>query len=57
MLGERWARMSVEQRNHVLSRSLGAVFVRKGRGVLAGRIKVLTSGFELLGRVRQPPAK
>jgi DNA invertase Pin-like site-specific DNA recombinase len=45
-LGERWPKMSVEQRNHVLSRSLGAVFVRKGRGVSADRVKVLARGFE-----------
>jgi hypothetical protein len=45
-LAERWAGMSVEERGQLLSRSLGAVFVRKGRGVSADRVKVLAAGFE-----------
>jgi DNA invertase Pin-like site-specific DNA recombinase len=45
-LGRRWPDLSIEQRRHVLRGALGAVFVRKGRGVGPERVKLLAAGFE-----------
>jgi DNA invertase Pin-like site-specific DNA recombinase len=42
--GKAWESLSAEQRRHVLRASLGAVVVRKGSGVDAGRVRILEPG-------------
>jgi DNA invertase Pin-like site-specific DNA recombinase len=45
-LRELWPDLSVEERGHVLRGSLGAVYVRKGRGPADGRVRIFAPGFE-----------
>jgi hypothetical protein len=40
-LRDRWPAMSVDERRHVLRGAIGAIFVRKGRGIGPERIKCL----------------
>lgn len=42
--GAAWEKLSVEKRRHVLRSGLGAVVVRKGRGVDPGRVRILEPG-------------
>jgi DNA invertase Pin-like site-specific DNA recombinase len=44
-LRELWPELSVEERAHVLRGSLGAVWVRNGRGPAADRARVVAAGF------------
>jgi len=41
-----WPEMTVEERRTVLRGALGVVWVRKGRGPLEERVRVIAAGFE-----------
>ncbi len=49
-LGELWPTMSVDERRKVLRGSLGAVWVRRGRGPAAERVRLVAPGFDLPSR-------
>ncbi len=43
-LADLWPTLAVEERRHVLRGSLGAVWVRKGRGPASERVRVVAAG-------------
>jgi site-specific DNA recombinase len=45
-LAELWPELTVEQRRQILGSVLGAVWVRRGRGDVADRVKIIAAGSE-----------
>lgn len=48
-LVELWPNLAVEERRHVLSSALGVVWVRRGRGAVAERVRLIARGSEPAG--------
>jgi site-specific DNA recombinase len=48
-LGAIWSDLSIEERRHVLSSAFGVVWVRRGRGAVSERVRIVVRGAEPTG--------
>jgi len=60
-LGELWPDLSIEERRHVLGSALSVVWVKRGRGVVADRVRLIRvgaapDGLSVQGKPAGPPS-